>query len=41
MRVAASSPAWLTRNAESRNCCCSFDRGRRRLEVDDISESVG
>lgn len=27
MRVAASSPAWLTRSAESRNCCCSLVRG--------------
>lgn len=33
IRTAASSPAWLTRSALSRNCCCSLVRGRRRLAV--------
>lgn len=31
MRVAASSPAWLTRRAESRNCCWVGVRGLLRF----------
>jgi len=33
MRVAASSPAWLTRRALSRNCCCSALRARWRFAL--------
>ncbi len=33
MRVAASSPAWLTRRALSRNCCCSALRAPWRFAL--------
>lgn len=34
MRVAASSPAWFTRRAESRNSRWVLERGRRRFAVE-------
>jgi hypothetical protein len=33
MRMAASSPVWLTRRAEERKARCSGERGRMGLEV--------
>jgi hypothetical protein len=33
MRMAASSPVWLTRSAEERKARCSGERGRMGLEV--------
>jgi hypothetical protein len=41
MRVAASSPAWLTRRADSRNFCISGVRGAVCFACGEASTSAG
>ena len=41
IRVAASSPAWLTRRALSRNSRCIFESGFRRFLEEELSNDEG
>ena len=41
IRVGASSPAWFTRRALSRNSRCVFERGFWRFLVDGLSSDEG
>ena len=41
IKVAASSPAWLTRRALSRNSCCSEVKGRRRFAFVPVASTSG